>query len=34
MTGQFTKQIIVATTAEPQSGEAEVAGWGPATSKQ
>jgi hypothetical protein len=29
MTEQFTKQMIVATIAEPQSGEAQVAGVGP-----
>ena len=34
MIEQFTNQIIVATTAGPQSGEAQVAGWGPATTKQ
>lgn len=29
MTGQFTRQIVVATIAEPQRGEAQVAGVGP-----
>ena len=29
MTGQFTGQIVVATMAEPQGVEAQVAGVGP-----
>ncbi len=33
MTEQFTKQIIVATMAEPQSGEVQVAGVGPLDNK-
>jgi hypothetical protein len=34
MTEQFSTQMIAATIAEPHSGEAQVAGWGPATAKK
>jgi hypothetical protein len=33
MTDPFAKQIIFATMAEPQTSEAQVAGWGPATTE-